>query len=290
MNIKDAFRKEKGVSGEGSEKKDEIGRFQNQLIIKCRENSIFLESFRILGANVQIIFGAKGKIRKKCILITSSNPQEGKSLIAANLGIIMAQMGYKTLLMDMDLRRAVLHRMFGLASKKGGVSDILKGEITFESAVRTATDLFLGDMNQEDLLKNPWMDHLHILTAGTTFSNGPYLLNTNKMRELRKIAGERYDVIIMDSSPILAVSDTSIVSRHVDGIILVYRAGDTSRIALHRAKLQVENVKGPEALRGIILNNVTPEISMDTYYYYQKRSYYSDRKKEEDKVTLNKNV
>jgi len=288
--FKGAFRENKNAFGKEINEEEKIERLKRLLIVNHKESSIFLEAFRILCANVQILFGVKGKIKKKSILITSSNPQEGKSVIAANMGAIMAQMGYKTLLVDLDLRRSTLHKMFGLADKKGGITDILAEKISSESAVKTATDLFLGDMNQDDLLKNPWVDNLHIITAGTTVPNVPYLLNTNKMAELLETAKQRYDVIIMDSSPILAVSDTSLLSRYADAILLVYRAGYTSRIALQRATTQIENVRGKEALKGIILNNVTPEVKMDTYYYYHRKSYYFDKKSEEVYPSPAKNV
>jgi Mrp family chromosome partitioning ATPase len=95
-----------------------------------------------------------------------------------------------------------------------------------------------------------------------------------------KTLKERYDVMIMDSSPVLAVSDTSIIVPKVDGVALVYRAGFTSRLALRRAKMQIENVK-KNVIRGIVLNNVTPEISMDTYYYYHRGEYYKDKQEPE---------
>jgi non-specific protein-tyrosine kinase len=85
---------------------------------------------------------------------------------------------------------------------------------------------------------------------------------------------------LVDASPILAVSEPSILVPKVDGILLVYKAGATSRIALRRAKLQIESTKGRGSLSGIILNNVTPEIGMDAYYYgYYSKKYYGEKPK-----------
>ena len=81
----------------------------------------------------------------------------------------------------------------------------------------------------------------------------------------------------MDTSPVLAVSEPSILMPKVDGVILVYKAGSTSRLALRRAKIQIESVKGPGSLSGIILNNVMPEVGVNTYYYYNRR-YYGEEK------------
>jgi capsular exopolysaccharide synthesis family protein len=255
-------------------REDMMERLRSQLVTSYNEGSDFLESFRLLGANVQLAFGEGGRIRRKCILVTSSKAQEGKSLTASNLSIVMAQMGYKTVLIDADLRRAVVHLFFGLKDRRGGLSDVLTGEITLEKAVRTTTDLFLGEMRQEDLLKHPWMDNLHVITAGTAFPNLTYLLNTEKLEAFLQMLRDRYEVILMDSSPVLSVSDTSIIIPKTDGVLLVYRTGVTSRIALRRARRQIESVKGKEMLRGIVLNFVTPDIGSDYYYYYRRGEHY----------------
>ena len=256
---------------------------RDELILKHKENSVFLEAFRILGANIQVIFGEGDRIKNKCMLITSSNPEEGKSIVASNLSIIMAQMGYRTVLIDADLRRSSIHKIFGLEKKEKGVTDILTGEITLDSAKRTITDILLGRMDQDYLLKNPWIANLHIITSGTTFPNSPYLLNTEKMDLFIGDLKTKYEVIIMDSTPVLAVSDPSIIVSKVDGVLLVYRAGFTSRISLRRAKIQMETARKEKIIKGIILNNVTPEISTDTYYYYYQGKYYEDYQREKER-------
>ena len=146
--------------------------------------------------------------------------------------------------------------------------------------MRTTTDLLLGYMSQDELLKNPWIDNIHLITAGTTFPNSPYLLNTEMMDRLLRGLRGKYDIIIMDSSPVLAVSDTSIIVPKTDGVILVYRVGVTSRMALRRAKMQVEGAAGGEQgaiIKGIILNNISPEARIDSYYDYYKTKYYTEK-------------
>lgn len=277
LGIKNIFRVRKKVK-----KEDRLRRLKEQLLIRHRGSSVFLESFRILAANTQVVFGEGERIKGKCILITSANPQEGKSIITANLSVIMAQMGYKTVLVDTDLRRSSQHKIFGLEKKDKGVTDILTGEASVDIALKVVTDLLLGDLGQDELLKHPWLDNFHLITAGTTFPNYPYLLNTERMNKFLTELRERFEVIIMDSSPVLAVSDTSILVPKADGVFLVYRAGTTSRIALRRAKLQIESAKGKGALKGVILNNVTPEVTADTYYYYRGR-YYKEKEEYKDK-------
>jgi succinoglycan biosynthesis transport protein ExoP len=235
--------------------------------------SIFLEAFRILSVNIQVLFGKGEKIKNKAILITSCNPEEGKSIVSCNLSMIMAQMGYRTLLIDADSRRANVHKIFGLKTKEGGLLDLLMGKVEFDSIVRTATDIMLGTTDADKVIDRPWLNNLNILTAGAVFPNPANLFNSEKMDEILNYCRKRYDLVIIDTSPILAVSEPSILIPKVDGVLLVYKAGATSRLALRRAKMQVESVKGPGSLGGIILNNVMPEVGVDTYYYYNKRYY-----------------
>lgn len=127
-----------------------FGKEKNKKEIKCEvlisaldqsSKSIFLEAFRILSVNIQVLFGKGEKIKNKAILITSCNPEEGKSVVSCNLSMIMAQMGYRTLLIDADSRRANVHKIFGLKTKDGGLLDLLMGKAEFDSVVRTATDI-----------------------------------------------------------------------------------------------------------------------------------------------------
>ena len=150
-----------------------------------------------------------------------------------------------------------------------------------EAAVRTATDLMLGETDANKVIDRPWLNSLNILTVGTTFPNPVNLFNSEKMNELMNFVKNRYDVVLIDTPPILAVSEPSILIPKVDGTLLVYKAGVTSRLALRRAKIQIEGVQ-EKGLSGVILNNVTPEVGMDAYYYYNKK-YYGDKENEKGK-------
>jgi capsular exopolysaccharide synthesis family protein len=235
--------------------------------------SLFLEAFRILSVNLQVMFGKGERIKNKMLLITSCNPEEGKSVVTSNLGVIMAQLGYKTLIVDADSRRANIHRIFGLKQKEGGLLDILMDKISPEAATRTVTDIMLGSADAGKIMDKPWLNNLRIVTAGTIFPNPVNLFNSQKMDDLLNYFKAKYDVVLLDTSPVLAVSDPTILIPKMDGVILVYKAGVTSRLALRRAKIQIENVKGSGGLSGVILNNVTPEVGVDTYYYYNRRYY-----------------
>jgi len=267
----------------GSFRKGLFGKAKKDKEIKCEvlisaldqsSRSIFLEAFRILSVNLQVLFGKGEKIKNKAILITSCNPEEGKSIVSCNLSMIMAQMGYKTLLIDADSRRANVHKIFGMKTKEGGLLDMLMGKSEFDSVVRTATDIMLGTTDSDKVIDRPWLNNLNILTAGSVFPNPANLFNSEKMDDLMSYFRSRYDLVIIDTSPVLAVSEPSILMPKVDGVLLVYKAGSTSRLALRRAKIQIESVKGPGSLSGIILNNVMPEVGVDTYYYYYNKRYY----------------
>jgi len=267
-------------------REDMVPNIKSQLIALHSGGSLFVEAFRILGTNVQVILGQGGRIRSKCLMITSSNPEEGKSMITSNLAITLAQMGYKILLVDCDLRRPTIHKLFGFEEKSKGFTDVLLGERNIEdieaAVTKTATDLMLSDIGADNVIERPWINNLHVLTAGSVFPNPVHLLNSDRVNEVIAFLKNKYDVLLFDSAPLFAVSDTSVMLPKVDACLLVYRVGTTSRLTLRRAKIQIESVKGKDALNGLILNNVMPELSRDSYYYYHKDYHEAfDRRKEE---------
>ncbi|MDD5679718.1 MAG: polysaccharide biosynthesis tyrosine autokinase [Candidatus Omnitrophica bacterium] len=247
-------------------------------LAKTDHASLFLEAFRLLSVNLQVLFGEGGKIKNKILMITSCKPEEGKTVVTSTLGVIMAQMGYKVLVIDCDVRRAHIHKTFGLKGKENGIMEILVGKINPEAAVKTATDIMLGTTKVENVVDKPWLNNLNIVTSGASFPNIVSLFNSNKLTETLNFFKEKYDIVLIDTSPILAVSEPSLLLPKVDGVLLVYRAGFTSRLALRRGKMQIESIKGKDSLGGIVLNNVTPEIGIDSYYYYNKK-YYTDEDK-----------
>jgi len=264
-------------------------------VLEQSASSLFAEAFLILGVNLQVLFGKGERIKHKVILITSCNPEEGKTFTTSNLGVTLSQMGYKTLIIDADTRRSNIHKVFGMKHKEGGLMDVLTGKINIDSAIRTATDLMLGLSNADKVMDKPWLNNLNILTAGAVFPNPINLFNSKSMDDMVDYLRNKYDVIVIDTSPVLAVSEPSILMPKMDCVLLVYKAGHTSRLALRRAKIQIESVKGKGGLSGIVLNNVTPEIGMDTYYYYNKKYYgYGDKEKALESDTTkkgnNKNV
>jgi len=257
------------------ERKKERSGLENIIALEQGSDPRFMEAMRILSVNMQMRFGGGDKIKSKIIMITSCSPQDGKSLIASNLAIVMSQMGYKVMLLDTDTRRPTIHKNFGFENRENGLTDILTGETDIDSAVKTATDLMLAATDADIVMNNPWLNNLHIITAGASFPNPANLFNSEKMSDTLNILKSRYDIVLVDSPPILTVSEPSIVGPRMDEILLVFRAGYTSRLILNRAKNQIESVKGKGTLSGVIVNSVTPETGRYGYYgYYEK--YYSD--------------
>ena len=139
--------------------------------------------------------------------------------------------------------------------------------------MRTATDLMLGVVSADKIMDNSWLNNLNIITAGSVFPNSATLLNSDKMNGILNYLKNKYDVVLVDTSPILAVSDPSIIASRMDEILLVFRAGTTSRLVLRSAKNQIESAKGKGALSAVIINNAIPEVGRQGYYYAQHKYY-----------------
>ncbi|MDD5546637.1 MAG: polysaccharide biosynthesis tyrosine autokinase [Candidatus Omnitrophica bacterium] len=242
---------------------DKLSQLKQQLIINYPNKSPIIEAYRILYTSIQIeVFG--GELNGKNLLLTSTGPGEGKSITIANLGLTMAQMGKRVLLIDADLRRSIIHKIFGFKDKKPGLADILLGTAT-ESSIRGLTDFLIG-LGWDEALKIPGIDNLNVLTSGSTVQNPAELLGSQNMVNFLKKMREKYDVVLLDSPPVLAVTDPSVLAPNVNAVILLYEAGKISRSALHRAKIQLESVKAP--VKGVVLNNISPEVEMYSSYYY----------------------
>ncbi|QTA38450.1 polysaccharide biosynthesis tyrosine autokinase [Thermosipho ferrireducens] len=189
------------------------------------------------------------------ISITSSGPGEGKTLNAVNLAISYAQNGFKTLLMDMDMRRPRMEKALGLERFNIGVVNYILKDIPLER------------------IKQKYIENLDVIPVGPLPPNPTALLTSNKFVEMMNILKDEYDKIIVDLPPILAAADALIVTRHTDGLVLVVRAGKTLK---HSLKIALENIlTSGSKLLGIIINDINEKNSGNYYYYY----YYHDGEK-----------
>jgi tyrosine-protein kinase Etk/Wzc len=214
--------------------------------------SSIAESFRRLRTNVQY---AQIDRPVQTILVTSPNPAEGKSTCVSNLSIAFAQSGKKVLLIDTDLRKPALHNEFGL-KREPGISDVLFGGADEESAI------------QQTVVEN-----LSVVCCGTIPPNPAEILGSQKMRDFLERMKKRYDFLLFDSPPSLAVTDPSILATVVDGVLVVVSSGNTRIDALNRTLEILEGVGGK--VLGVVLNNFDLRQAYGGYYGYYRYRYYS---------------
>ncbi|MEE9255790.1 MAG: polysaccharide biosynthesis tyrosine autokinase, partial [bacterium] len=204
-------------------------------------------------------------------LVTSSTPGEGKTTTAINLAITYAQANKRTLLLDCDMRKPTIYRIFGI-DREPGVTDILLGNYNWEECIRTMTDIMLGKFDMEDIMLTPGLDNLNILTTGNIPPNPSELLNSPRMTEFLESLRNEFDIIIIDTPPLLPVTDAAVLGTRVDGCVLVYRVGAIARGALKRGKLQLDNVRAN--VWGVVLNSMRPEAGNDLDSFRYQSSYY----------------
>ncbi len=190
----------------------------------------------------------------RTVLVTSSQPSEGKTTTAVNIATMLAQTGADVLILDCDLRRPRIHAHFGLPNVKG-VANFLSGDTNLDSLIQSY-----------DKEKLP---NLKVLTSGPVPPNAAELLGSDEMRKLLYALSEKFTHIIIDSPPAISFTDASILSTMVDGVMLVVHGGRSSRSVVRRAKQQLMDVGAH--IFGIVLNNV--KLESNDYYYYS--GYYS---------------
>ena len=230
----------------------------NHLIINEGVKTPIGEAYRTIRTNIQFSM-PKGQLRT--MLITSTGPEEGKSTTTANVAITMAESGNKVLLIDADLRKSVIHKMFELPNLKG------------------LTNVLAEDLDYREILRSTKVKGLDILTGGPKPPNPSELLGSDKMRTFLQSLTKDYDIIILDTPPVLPVTDAAILASLVDGVVLVSSYGQTTFEGLARAKVQLENV-GAKIL-GVILNKVPASKRGGHYYYYYYYDGYSSPGKSE---------
>lgn len=213
--------------------------------------SSLAESYRTLRANISMLGPEE---TRRVLLFVSAIPEEGKTYTSLNAATVLAQQGYSTLLVDMDLRRPSLHKALL------GSGDIPRG----------VTDIFSGNAQLGEVIQPTRVDNLQFLAAGSRAPNPAELLASANLGVLFRELGSRYDRVIIDSAPVNAVSDTLVIAPHVDQTILVVRSGSTPRRVVLRALglLRKANAK----VAGFVLNRL-PTGRIAGYYYY----YYGDK-------------
>jgi capsular exopolysaccharide synthesis family protein len=221
------------------------------------QKSVAAEAYRALRTNVE--FATRHLRDHKIIAISSSSPREGKTLTAANLAIAIAHMGRSVLVIGADMRRTELSALFRLDAKPG-LSDLLVGSVTEDEAIRTVTDLLVSGTEWDKIMNFQGIDNLNIITGGEPPPNPAELVGSASFKQLLDSFRERYDYIILDTPPVLPVTDASIIASNVDATILIYQSNKTSRHLLLRAMHTLE--KNHANVIGIVINQLSYDVTM----------------------------
>ena len=229
-----------------------------ELFALSQTRSPVAEAYRTLRTNLQ--FSSLDR-PLRCLVVTSALATEGKTTTAANLAVVMAQAGKRVVLVDADLRRPAVHRLFGLPNQ-GGLTDALVGE---PAALNT-------------FLRATAVENLRVLTSGPIPPNPQELLASQRMGDLlQRLAGEA-DAVLIDTPPSLMVADANVLAACTDGVLLVVNADRTRRVAVQQATEGLRQV-GANVVGGV-LNMVDVRRGRGagyySYYGYYSSHYYGD--------------
>ena len=234
------------------------------LITINNPTSITSEFFKTLRTNIE--FGVEEN--QNIIMITSSEPGDGKSFVSSNLAASFAQMGKKVLLVDLDLRKGQQHKIFKLKNGKG-MANLLNRD------VKNDDDLY------EELIKTiqvTSIDDLFVIPSGTIINNPSELLMNGKLPKFLDYFRDKFDYVFVDAPPLTLVTDSAIIARYVDASVLVVSMNKTNAKALNEAVgiLKKANID----ILGIVANNV--KLNTRTYKY--KKYEYAESNKALDKI------
>jgi succinoglycan biosynthesis transport protein ExoP len=219
------------------------------------------ESYKALRTSLLL---SKADHPPRSLLLTSAIPNEGKTATAVNVAVAMAMSGQKVLLIDGDLRRHQVHKIFNVPNVKGLSS-------------------YLAGVSDSDIVVPTEVANLSLITPGPTPPNPSELMSSTRMEKLIGEMTEKFDLVMFDSSPILTVSDSLVISRYVDASILVVRAGKTTYDMARRALRMLDDVNA--TMLGLVLNDFDEKRS-GYYYYYRDNYYYQFSQKDDGKTGM----
>jgi polysaccharide biosynthesis transport protein len=222
-----------------------------QLITVRHPRSPVSEAFRSLRTNLQF---ASVDTPIRTLLVTSPSPSDGKTTVVSNLASVIAQGGRNVVIVDADLRRPRIHKMFQLSNRVGLSDQFIQTQDHFDGS-----------------LKSTEITNLHALTSGNLPPNPSELLSSARMVEILRQLSNKFSTVIVDSPPVLLVTDALVLAPRVDGVILVIKPSVTKWSSLRQALDQLQHIKAN--LLGVVVNDVN--LSRSRYYYY--RGYYSQK-------------
>jgi receptor protein-tyrosine kinase len=229
-----------------------------ELVTWTQKPSMIAESFRSTMASILFSFGNGSG--PQAILVTSPGPKEGKSTVISNLGIALAEIDRRVLIIDGDLRIPRLHGIFHLANDKG-LSNVLQEKTP------------VSDYADDDLVHKTEVPGLYVVPSGSARTNVSSLLYSTRMNELLLRFRRDFEIVLIDTAPVVSVPDARIIARLTDAVVLVFRAGHTTRAAARAAARRFEEDGTP--VLGSILNYWNPK-TMGYGYYGTYGAYRSD--------------
>jgi capsular exopolysaccharide synthesis family protein len=213
-----------------------------RLVMALDPSNPAAEAYRLLRTNLLYAFGDNSP---KAIMLTSPGPREGKSTTCANLGVALTQASKRTLIVDCDLRKPVMHKIFGLRNFRGIVNVIA------------------GEHDVQSVLQEP-LPGLNVITVGPTPPNPAELLGSTRFAAFVKLARQEFDYVLMDAPPVEPVSDPVIIATRADGVLLIIDAQNTRKGALRQSIRSLEAV-GANVI-GTVMNNF--KAPRGSYYGY----------------------
>ncbi|MEA2645333.1 MAG: tyrosine-protein kinase [Chloroflexota bacterium] len=203
------------------------------------------EQYRAIRTNVLF---SRVDSELRTLIVTSPSPGEGKTTTASNLAVVLAQAGNNVILVDADFRRPAIHSVFGVNSDVG------------------LGNLILGDKTEDEVLQSTKVPRLRVVCTGVTPANPSELLGSSSMQRALERLNAKADVVILDTPPVTAVTDATVLSALVDGVVVVVERGGTSFASLTRS---IETMQGVGArIIGLVLNKARAEAGVGYYYYY----------------------
>jgi capsular exopolysaccharide synthesis family protein len=215
------------------------------IITQLNPRSPISEAYRTLRTNID--FSSVDQ-KLQVIAMTSASPGEGKSTTVVNLAVTYAQSDKRVLIIDADLRKPTVHQNFAISNRWG------------------LTSLLASQASIDEVVKETHIENLYALTSGPIPPNPSELLASQKMTQLLADMRDKFDVIIVDTPPTLAVTDAQIVATKCDGVVLVIDSGRVKREMALKAKANLEHVKA--RILGVVLNNIDRKNAESYYYYY----------------------
>ena len=228
-----------------------VEKLQRRLITHEDPKSPVSEAYRSLRTS---LIHSSSKDGANIIMVSSAGPGEGKTTTIANLAITYANLGKKTLLVDSDLRKPVIHNIFKV-DKTPGITSFLSGESSISEIINTTE-----------------VENLDLITSGVIPPNPSEILDSEKMSSFFETVKNNYDIILFDTPPLIAVTDAYVLMKYIDQFILVIRAGVAEKGAVERVLNAFKQTKFK--ITGVVINAMSEEHSYGAGYYYNYYQYY----------------